>query len=264
MAPLGLRDRDAGTVTLSTSLGLWKKLERIRREPRRRRRLPRPRARAHGPARLRPRPGPGVASRRARPRRLESITPEWERFLGPRRRARRPHAQRYYWQRVPITIEVERIVAYRTTRPAASPRSSAPRCGAAAAAERAQGRDRARESTPAKAAAGSKRLPHTLLGWCGATACRRWFRSSVVEASSETASAAASRPASVPASGRRAGSTCARFGPRMVGQEQRVHTGWRLERRRRHGRYAPHTRGRLPAAASTAAFTSAPRRWRSG
>ena len=26
MAPLGIRDRERGTVTLSTSLGLWKKL----------------------------------------------------------------------------------------------------------------------------------------------------------------------------------------------------------------------------------------------
>ena len=33
MAPLGLRDRNAGTVTLTSSLGLPKKLERIRRNP---------------------------------------------------------------------------------------------------------------------------------------------------------------------------------------------------------------------------------------
>src|SRR5687767_15954769 len=31
MAPLGIRDREAGTLTFSTSLGLWKKLDRIRR-----------------------------------------------------------------------------------------------------------------------------------------------------------------------------------------------------------------------------------------
>ena len=33
MAPLGLRDRDAGTVTVTSSLGLPKKLDRIRRNP---------------------------------------------------------------------------------------------------------------------------------------------------------------------------------------------------------------------------------------
>src|SRR5688572_16499228 len=34
VSPIGLRDRAAGTVTFTTSLGLGKKLERIRREPR--------------------------------------------------------------------------------------------------------------------------------------------------------------------------------------------------------------------------------------
>ncbi len=33
MAPLALRDRYAGKVTLTTSLGLWKKLDRVRRNP---------------------------------------------------------------------------------------------------------------------------------------------------------------------------------------------------------------------------------------
>ena len=34
VAPIGLRDREAGTITFTTSLGLGRKLERIRREPR--------------------------------------------------------------------------------------------------------------------------------------------------------------------------------------------------------------------------------------
>src|SRR3954453_1883745 len=33
MAPLGMRDRDAGTVTVTSTLGLPKKLDRIRRNP---------------------------------------------------------------------------------------------------------------------------------------------------------------------------------------------------------------------------------------
>ena len=33
MAPLALRDRQAGTVTLTTSQAMWKKLDRIRRNP---------------------------------------------------------------------------------------------------------------------------------------------------------------------------------------------------------------------------------------
>jgi len=33
MAPLALRDRRAGTVTVTTSQAMWKKLDRIRRHP---------------------------------------------------------------------------------------------------------------------------------------------------------------------------------------------------------------------------------------
>ena len=44
---------------------------------------------------------------------LESITPEWKRFLGPRSAGLAGRIlEVYYWQRVPITIQVERIVAY--------------------------------------------------------------------------------------------------------------------------------------------------------
>ena len=84
MAPLGIRDRDAGTVTLSTSLGLWRKLDRIRRNPGV---AVAYHAREHG---LTDRPGfvlvQGRASFDPEPDRewLESITPEWDRFLGPR------------------------------------------------------------------------------------------------------------------------------------------------------------------------------------
>src|SRR3954471_18903269 len=34
VAPIGLRDREAGTVTFTTSLGFGRKLERLRKEPR--------------------------------------------------------------------------------------------------------------------------------------------------------------------------------------------------------------------------------------
>ena len=56
-------------------------------------------------------------------------------------------------------------------------------------------------------------------------------------------------PASVrPEGGRRAGLTAHRFEPRMVGQEQRIYTGW-LDVDGDRAVYAPHTRAgyRLPA-----------------
>ena len=105
MAPLGLRDREAGTVTLTTSQALWKKLDRIRRNPGV---AVAYHAREHG---LTDRSGfvlvQGRASFPTTPDRdwLESITPEWERFLGPRSTGLAGRMlDVYYWHRVPITI----------------------------------------------------------------------------------------------------------------------------------------------------------------
>ena len=85
MAPLGLRDREAGTVTITTSLGLPKKLVRLRKNPSVALAY---HAREHGFS-----SSPlyvvlqGTAMVDPEPDRewLESITPEWERFLGPRK-----------------------------------------------------------------------------------------------------------------------------------------------------------------------------------
>ena len=85
MATLGLRDREAGTITLTTSLGMPKKLQRLQRNPSV---AVSYHAREHGDATL---PWHVVVQGRATtspPDRawLRSITPQWERFLGPRRR----------------------------------------------------------------------------------------------------------------------------------------------------------------------------------
>ncbi len=66
----------------------------------------------------------------------------------------------------------------------------------------------------------------------------------------DLASAAA---AQVPPGGRRAGLTAHAFKPRMVGQEQRVHTGW-LTNEDGRIRYSPHTRTGYALPASKAIF----------
>ena len=121
MAPLGLRDREAGTVTLTTSLALWKKLDRIRRNPGV---AVAYHAREHGRT---DRPGfvlvQGRASFSTTPDRawLESITPEWDRFLEPRSSG--PIGRLldvYQWQRVAIRVRA----AGRTARRDRAPRGS--------------------------------------------------------------------------------------------------------------------------------------------
>ena len=247
MAPLGMRDREQGTVTLTSSLALWKKLDRIRRNPAV---AVVYHARDHG---YTDRPGFVLVQGRAsfgKPDRawLESITPEWNRFLVPRKGGLAGRAlDVYYWQRVAITVDVARVVAYPdndakgepavigSARPGPAPAQSEPKKGTGPRVK------------TAKVAADVQRLPHTLLGWRGADDLPE-----VVPAEAEAANETSVRlrvPAeSVPAGGRRAGLTAHRFWPRMVGQEQRIHTGWLTADGHGSVSYAPHTRAgyRMP------------------
>jgi hypothetical protein len=257
MAPLGLRDRTAGTVTVSTSLGLWKKLDRIRRNPGV---AVAYHAREHG---LTDRPGfvlvQGTASFPTAPDRawLESITPEWDRFLGPRSGGVVGRMlDVYYWQRVPITVQVERVVAYTddgaeedpevfgAPRPESAPPQTAPKGGSGPRIDTAKAVERA------------KRLPHTLLGWRGADDRPEVIPATALGASSEGI-ALRVPPGSVPAGGRRAGLTSHSFEPRMIGQEQRIHTGWVSSDGAGRVSYAPHTEAGYRLPPSRALYTLA-------
>ena len=258
MAPLGLRDRDAGTLTFSTSLALWKKLDRIRRNPSVAIAY---HAREHG---FTDRPGfvliQGRASFDPEPDRewLESITPEWDRYLGPRSKGLSGRMlNTYYWERVAIEIEIERIVSWPETlatgtpqiygdaRPA-GPRPQKPPKGGTAPREDAS-----------KVAAHVERLPHTLLGWCGADGMPEV--APVTGATASDDGVELEVPAgTLPDGGRRAGLTSHWFMPRMVGQEQRIHTGW-VDADGGRVLYSPHTSAgyRLPASKTLMTLGSA-------
>jgi hypothetical protein len=248
MAPLGLRDREAGTVTLTTSLGLWKKLDRVRRNPGVAIAY---HAREHGFS-----DSPkfvvvqGRASFSPTPDRawLEAITPNWDRFLVPRSSG--PIGRMldvYYWQRVAIDIEVVRVLAYPDGAARQSPEvSGAERPPPPASQQEPAGGTEPRVSIEAVAAR-AERLPHTLLGWCGSDGLPE-----VVPVSAAHPAADGLRldvaPGSVPPGFRRAGLTSHEFWPRMVGQEQRIHTGWLTADEDGSVRYSPHTKAgyRLP------------------
>jgi hypothetical protein len=248
MAPLGLRDREAGTVTVTTSLALWKKLDRVRRNPGVAIAY---HAREHG---FSNRPGfllvQGRASFSSIPDRvwLESITPEWDRFLVPKLGGAlgRP-LDVYYWQRVAIEVEVERVIAY----PDGAAREEPEIFGAERQPPPAPQEEPSGGTAPRvalrSAAAHAGRLPHTLLGWCGSD-----HMPEVLPVAATHADANGLRldlpPRSLPAGGRRAGLTSHRFWPRMVGQEQRIYTGWLTVDETGGALYSPHTKSgyRLP------------------
>jgi hypothetical protein len=240
MAPLGLRDRDAGTVTISTSLGLPKKLVRLRQNPSVALAY---HAREHGDS-----TSPlyvvvqGTATVDPQPDRawLESITPQWEHFLGPRHTGLLGRLMNtYYWQRVAIHIKVSRVLVHDGTPgaprvigdelPAAEPSpQSAPTSGTGPRVD------------TGKVASHLDRLPHSLLGWVGSDGLPMVTRVSSGGVD-EHGVRLVSRDGPLPAGDRRAGLTAHSFGRHMVGQEQRVHTGW-LEVDGDEAVYAPHTK----------------------
>jgi hypothetical protein len=124
VAPVGMRDREQGTVTFTTSLGLGKKLERIRRDPHVALAY---HARDHGFATgnryvlvqgrcwLAPQADPAWNR--------EVLGPAAERFMGRPRHG--PFWDRwlrdYYADRVPVTVDVDRVVVWHALNCAGDP-----------------------------------------------------------------------------------------------------------------------------------------------
>lgn len=239
-----LRDRDAATVTVLSSLGAWRKLDRMRRNPRVALAF---HAREHGYS---GRPEyvvvQGAASFSLRPDRewLESIERNWVRFMGPRRLG--PVWDRwmrvYHWERVGVHIAVHRVMVW----PDLGCRGEPEVFGARPSAEpptpqRPPAKGAAPRVDPVKAAARVSRLPHRLLGWVDADGFPVVVPVGEVRARSD--GMALSVPEGlVSGGGRRAGLMAHWFSRGVLGQRQHGHTGWlTAEPGAREVGYAPHT-----------------------
>ena len=249
---LGLRDREAGTLTVTTSLGLWKKLERIDRNPHVALAF---HTREHG---FSDRPeyvlAQGKASFSPRPDRewLESIHPSWKRFLGPRDVG--PLWDRwlrvYTWERVGVEIEVDRLLVWADFA-CSEPGEvlGVPLPAAPPSPQRPPARGTGPRIKQARAARRAERLPNVLLGWVAEDG----FPIVVpveVKGAEEGGILLEAPPGVVPVGGRRAGLTAHSFSAQVKGQEQRIHTGWmEAAPDGRRVVYAPHTEAgyRLPS-----------------
>jgi hypothetical protein len=244
VAPIGLRDREAGVLTFTTSLGFGRKLERIKANPRVALLY---HAREHGFA-----SGPGVvlvqgtATYDANPDHavLEArVRPASARFLGEPRTGffwgRWLNA--YYADRVLVDVNVERVVSWPDERCEGQPTvAGAQLPNGDPPAQSPPARGTAPRVDPARAARRIDRLPHALLGWIGSDGLPQV---APVRAGEATPGGIAVH-GRVPGGQRRAGLLAHRYERQLIGLEVRQYTGWLAG-----SAYAPHTeRGfRAPA-----------------
>ncbi|HEY1282612.1 MAG TPA: hypothetical protein VGF22_23220 [Acidimicrobiales bacterium] len=245
VAPIGIHDREAGTVGFTTSLGFGRKLDRIARDPKVALAY---HTREHGFA---TQPGvvvvQGTATVVPSTEELrDELTAKAERFLGPLKRGRfwDRWLQAYYDDRVLVTVRADRILSWpdevATGEPAiigpplpAAPPQSPPKKGTASRVDVAKA---ARKLTPS----------HRLLGWQGGDGYPvivplratggftdyLWLR-----AGGEI----------LPSGGRRVGVLAHEYRPQLVGLRSAHALGWLDATEGGEGRFYPHTMGGFAA-----------------
>lgn len=232
-----LRDREAGTVTVNSSVGASRKLERIRSNPnvalayhsRRHGRSDRPEyVLVQGTASLSA-PRPGYPA---------TIREHWERAVGPiETGAFWDRWLRVYHLRVGIAVAVTRVLVWPTLECRGEPAvHGAPLCDRSPGPQSPPRLGTGPRIDHERAARRAGRLPHALLGWVGADGLPVVLPVAIGPPDARGI-ALEVRGDLAPAGGRRAGLTAHAFTRHVLGQEQRVHTGWLGG----CGVYAPHT-----------------------
>jgi hypothetical protein len=245
VAPVGLRDRERGTVGFTTSLGFGRKLERLRRDPRIALAY---HAREHGFA------GgssyvlvQGCATVVLDPDRawLEKVLgPAAARFMGaPKRGAFWDRWLReYYADRVPVDVKVERIVVWPDLACAGTPEVfGEPLAERAPDLQKPPKKGVGPRVDAERAARRLSKPPHRLIAFQGADG-RVEIVPVTVDGGEPTGIRLKATPGLVPSGGRRAGVLAHAYRPQLVGLSARQHTGW-LHGADAAGRmlYSPHT-----------------------
>jgi hypothetical protein len=242
VAPIGMRDRERGTVSFTTSLGFAKKLERIRHEPRVALAY---HARDHG---FSTRPEYVLVQGEAEP--IESPDPaqrrevqsQAERFLGPGRKGRfwDRWLREYYEVRIPVRVHVERVTVWRDLRCAGEPELfGRPPVLTEPDAQRPPKRGTEPRVEVRRAVKRLRRTPHLLLGHVDAEGYPA-VAPVELRAADDRGLELAAKPGLIPPGARRAGLLGHAYRPQLIGLTARQHTGW-LEAGDDVGLYAPHT-----------------------
>jgi hypothetical protein len=243
VAPVGLRDRDAGTVSFTTSFGFAKKLDRIRRDPRVALAF---HAREHGFSES-PRYVlvQGTATVRERDERWlrEVLNPQAARYLGPPREGRFWDwwLRAYYSDRVAVDVRAERVVSWPDGECRGEPEVfGAPLPDAPAQPQAPPEKGTGPRVDAPRAARRLVRLPHRLLAFPGADGYPLVVPFAAGNAGPKGIEL---RVAGrwLPPGGRRAGALAHSYRPQLVGLAARQHTGWLEAGDGGRALYAPHT-----------------------
>jgi hypothetical protein len=245
VAPIGLRDREAGTVSFTTSLGFGRKLERIKRDPRVALAY---HAREHGHSSS-PRYvlAQGSASVITEPDQeyLEFIGEQATPFMGPPRRG--PFWDRwlsaYYADRVPVHVRVERIVSWPDLGCAGEPEVHGSAWPGAAPAQKPPAKGTGPRLDARRAGLAAGKLAHQLLAFRGDDG-HPIVVPVRVSGADEGAVRLDAAPGVLPPGGRRAGLLAHEYRPKLIGLAARQHTGWLEVEADGDGSralYAPHT-----------------------
>jgi hypothetical protein len=250
LSNFGLHDRTKGVVTVNSSVGAWKKLDRIRRNPSVALAF---HTRAHASHR---RPEYVLVQGRAS---LQppvddypsSVLDNWERLepwrdLGPLWK----RWMRVYARRVEIRIAVERIVVWPDLACTGRPEvHGAPLPDEPAVQQDPPAKGTGPRINAKRVANQARRLPDVLLGWVGSEGLPCAIPVGI-GAADQRGIALDAPEGTLPPGGRRAGLTAHWFSRGVVGQRQNVHTGWlEVNHDATSATYAPHTKAayRMPA-----------------
>ncbi|MEA2219691.1 MAG: hypothetical protein QOJ35_2317 [Solirubrobacteraceae bacterium] len=242
VAPIGLRDRAAGTIGFTTSLGFSKKLERIARDPRVAMAF---HAREHGFAADAPQyvlvQGRAEVVAEPSAEQRDEILERSTRYLG--KPASGPFWDRwlreYYDVRVPVRIAVERIVVWPDLRCAGSQRVVGAPAAAAPAPQKPPKNGTGPRVKMQRAGRRVRGSEHVLLGFGGADGFPV-----VVPVRVEHVDERGMRlgcDVALPQGGRRAGLLGHSYRPKLVGLTTRQYTGWLEVGADGRALYAPHT-----------------------
>jgi hypothetical protein len=253
-----LRDREAGTVTVNSSIGMWRKLELLQRDPQVALAF---HTRAHGfgggSEYVLVQGRASLSSLVDRDAWLEPLGERWERFSGQPRDLGPLWdwwLRVYHW-RVNIEIAVERVTAWPDLACRGTPAIyGAPPPPLAPASQPAPARGEGPRIDHVRAAKRAARLPDVLLGWVGDDGLPVVVPVAVT-GSEQRGILLEAAAGLIPPGERRAGLLAHWFSRYVVGQRQRKHTGW-LQARTAEPRliYAPHTEAGYSLPPSRLAF----------